>query len=126
MNRLQKALIANVIFSGISGITLMLLNKQIADLFGITNNTVFRVIGLVLLYFALTIGYEVAKQRRLAILWIIIQDFLWVAGSLILVLFNPFQITQTGNIIIGSIAVLVLVIGIHQARALHEIRYKKH
>ncbi|MEE9361935.1 MAG: hypothetical protein V3U92_04990 [Cellulophaga sp.] len=79
----------------------------------------FWIAGLVLIYFSLTIWYEIGKQRRLAVLWIIIQDFIWVIGSLILILLNPFKITQTGNIIIGIVAILVLFMGVNQLIALN-------
>ncbi len=114
MNELQKALKTNALFSSISGIIMILLNRQIADLFGTTNNTIFWIVGLILIYFATTIWYEITKQRRRAVLWIIIQDYAWVLGSLVLIIFNPFQITQIGSLIIGIIALIVLYMGINQ------------
>ncbi|MEP0265224.1 hypothetical protein [Dokdonia sp.] len=121
METLKKALIVNTIFSSISGIIMIILHTQIANLFGVQNNSVFWIIGIVLLYFAGTIWYETKKQRRSAILWISIQDFLWVLGSLYLLLFNPFDITQIGNIIIGVIGVIVLSMGINQIIALRKM-----
>ena len=118
MNELQKALKGNAIFSSISGITMILLNRQIANLFGTVNNTVFWIVGLILIYFAITICYEIKRQRRLAVLWVIIQDYIWVIGSLVLIIINPFQITQIGNFIIGIIALIVLYMGIYQMIAL--------
>lgn len=114
MNNLQKALKTNALFSSISGIILILLNKPIAKLFGTNNNTVFWIIGLALIYFSITIRYEIKKQRKLAINWIIIQDYIWVLGSLILIIINPFEITLIGNLIIGTIALIVLFMGINQ------------
>ena len=118
MNNLQKALTINALFSSISGTLMILLNLQIAHLFGTTNNTVFWIVGIILIYFAITIWYEIKKQRRLAVLWIIIQDYTWVIGSLLLIIINPFQITQIGNFIIGIIALIVLFMGINQMIAL--------
>jgi len=118
MNQLQKALTINAIFSSFSGIALILLHQSIARLFGTQNNAIFWVTGTILLYFASTIIYEIKKQRRLAVLWIIIQDFSWVLGSLILLLFQPFQITLVGNLTIGIIAIIVLFMGINQAKFL--------
>ena len=114
MNKLQKALKVNALFSSIAGMIMILLNQEIAKLFATNNNTVFWIIGLILIYFAVTIWYEIAKQRRLAVIWIIIQDYTWVLGSLILILFNPFKITLIGNLIIGIIALIVLYMGINQ------------
>lgn len=120
MNKLQKALKANTLFSSISGILMILLNRQIADVFETKNTTVFLIVGVILICFAVTIWYEINKQRKLAILWIIIQDFLWVLGSLILIIFNPFQITLIGNLIIGMIAIIVMYMGVNQTIALNK------
>ncbi len=120
MNKLQKALISNAIFSSVSGVLLILLNHRMAELFGTDNNTVFWIVGLMLVFFALTIVYEVRKQRKPAVMWIIIQDFAWVLGSAILILFNPFEITLTGNILIGIIALIVSYMGMNQLIALKQ------
>ena len=125
MNKLQKALKTNAIFSSISGVTMILLNHQIADLFGTTNNTIFWVVGLILIYFSITIWYEIRKQRRPAVLWIIIQDHAWVLGSFILIIADPFQITQIGILIIGIIALVVLYMAINQMIALNKTTEKK-
>lgn len=118
MNYLKNALTVNSIFSGISGIVLTILNKQIAHIFGTENSTVFLIIGIALIYFSITIWYERIKQRKLAVIWIVIQDFLWVIGSAVLLLLKPFQISQTGNGIIAIIAVIVLFMGVNQTIAL--------
>lgn len=125
MNKLQKALKANALFSSISGIIMILLNSQIAHLFGTNNNTVFWIVGLILIYFTITIWYEIKKQRKLAVLWIIIQDYTWVIGSFLLIIINPFQITQIGNFIIGIIALIVLCMGINQMIALKKTTANK-
>ena len=81
MNRLQKALRINVIFSIGSGLTLIVFHQKFALFFGIVNPTVFWVVGAVLLVFSATIVYEIFNQRQGAVLLIITQDFLWVFGS---------------------------------------------
>ncbi len=122
MNILQKSLLANSIFSSASGILLIIFNRYIADLFGVSSTTAFWVTGIVLLFFAITIIIEIVKQRRLAIVWIIIQDILWVLASIILVITNPFSITKPGNYMISIIAFIVLCMAILQARALSQIK----
>lgn len=124
MNNLQKALRNNALFSSISGVLMIVLNRQLSSLFGTSNNTIFWSIGLVLLYFAITIGFEIKKQRRTAIIWIIIQDYVWVLGSIIILITKPFQITSTGNLIIGIIALIVLFMGIHQTIELKKFKNK--
>ncbi|WP_405207494.1 hypothetical protein [Aquimarina sp. LLG6339-5] len=121
MNKLQNALRINALFSSTSGIILIILNQQIAKLFGTSNNTVFWIMGIVLIYFALTIWLEIKKQRKSAIIWIIIQDYIWVLASILLVTFNPFLITETGNLIISIIALIVLYMGVNQMIKLDSI-----
>ncbi|WP_187388317.1 hypothetical protein, partial [Seonamhaeicola marinus] len=114
MNKLQKALKINALFSGISGLVLFLFNIQISNLFGTKNNTIFLVFGLVLIYFSLTIWYEIKRQRKLAVIWIIIQDFTWVLGSTIILIFQPLNISKTGNVLIAIVALIVLFMGLNQ------------
>jgi hypothetical protein len=118
MNRLQISLLLNAVFSGISGFTLVLFKDSIARLFGTKNSTVFWVVGALLIFFTCTIILEIIKQRPLAVLWIIVQDSLWVIGSIILLVFNPFDITFAGNVIIAIVAVIVLAMALNQSKAL--------
>ena len=121
MNRLQKSLSVNAIFSVVSGIILIVFNKQIAHAFGTTNTKVFWVIGIVLIGFAGTIIFEIIKQRPVAVLWIIVQDYIWVIGSFLLIIINPFEITKAGNSSIAVIALLILFMGINQSKALAQV-----
>jgi len=121
MNQLQKSLRINAMFSGISGFTLVLLNKPIATSFNIKFNTPFWIVGIALLFFASTIIYEIFKQRLLAVLWIIAQDFLWVIGSIFIVAIDPFEISKSGNSIIFIVALIVLFMGINQSKALGQV-----
>lgn len=121
MNHLQKALLANALFSGLSGIILIALNKQISKLFEISNQSIFWIIGITLIFFSLTIVFEMKKQKPLRVKIIIIQDFLWVIASIILLIIQPFEISVSGNIIIAVVAMVVLFMAINQSRALAKI-----
>ena len=120
MNTLQKALAINAIFSGTSGLILITIHKWIATVFGTNNHTVFLIVGIALLLFSGTIYYEIKKLRASGILAIIIQDIVWVIGSIILIFLNPFHITKTGNYIIGIVAIIVLAMAINQYSALRK------
>lgn len=124
MNQLQNSLFINAIFSGLSGIVLVVFNKIIASLFGASNTAVFWIIGLALIFFAATIIYEIKRQNPIGVLLIIIQDFLWVIGSIVLLIFQPFEISITGNAIIAVVALVVLFMGMNQAKALGQIDNK--
>ncbi|SEB52061.1 hypothetical protein SAMN04489761_1187 [Tenacibaculum sp. MAR_2009_124] len=124
MNDLQKALKINALFSSMSGLILILLSHRISKIFGFIDHTAFWIIGIVLIYFALTIWYEIKKQRRLAVVWIIIQDFVWVLASIVLIILNPFAITKIGITSIVIIALIVLYMGINQIIGLNKTTVK--
>lgn len=46
---------------------------------------------------------------------------LWVIGSIVLLLWNPFNVSTEGNVIIGIVAFIVLQLGLGQARGLARI-----
>lgn len=121
MNHLQKTLIANTIFSSLSGILLIFLSKSIAQIFGVANTLVFEIIGGILLFFAVTIMIEIKAQRSILILWIIIQDLLWVLGSVLIVWLNPFSISGMGNALIILVALVVFFLALAQMNALSQL-----
>ncbi len=121
MNQLQQSLLANALFSGVSGTLLLVFHAQLADLFSLENSTAFWIIGIALLYFTATIVYEIKMQGPRAVLWIIAQDFLWVIASLVLLVWNPFLISFAGNLIIALVALGVLLMAINQSVALAKV-----
>ena len=114
MNLLQKYLTANAIFSATTGTTLLIFKEKIEGLFAVESSSFFTILGILLLFFSLTILAEIIKKRSKFVLWIIIQDLLWVVGSVVLLIFNPFEISFLGNILVASVAVIVLFLGIGQ------------
>ena len=118
MNKLQKSLSINAIFSGVTGLGLIIFHNAIANIFEASNSRVFWLVGVGLVFFASTILYEVKKQRLLGVLWIIIQDFPWVIGSAILLILQPFNVSSTGNYTIATIALVVFFMAINQSIAL--------
>ena len=121
MNTLQKHLTANAVFSTLCGIVVLLFQKKVEQIFNVEPSNFFFILGILLIFFALTIVIEIKRQRALPVLWITIQDMLWVIGSAILLLWNPFDISIEGNIIIGIVALFVLLFGLGQARGLARI-----
>jgi len=121
MNQLQKSLLVNALFSGISGIMLIAINRPIANLFGISNTSVFWIIGVALVSFSVTIIYQMQRQNSIGVLAIILQDYLWVIGSMVLLVAQPFEISRSGNAIITAIALVVFLMAINQAKALAQM-----
>ena len=114
MNNLQMSLAGNATFSSLSGLGLIFLHQKIAELFHLENTTVFWVLGIGLLFFAITILIQIKKQNRKGVLFIIGQELLWVVGSLLLLILNPCSISSFGNIAIGIVAGIVLLFAILQ------------
>ncbi len=121
MNKLQKYLTANALFSTLNGILSLVYQEKIEQIFKVEPSNFFFILGLLLLFFSLTIIIEIKKQRALPILWIIIQDILWVIGSIVLLVWNPFDISTEGNIIIALVALVVFLLGLGQAKGLARI-----
>ncbi|MDX1617651.1 MAG: SRPBCC family protein [Balneolaceae bacterium] len=115
MITLKKALLANALFSSASGILLILFHDYAAQLFGAADTHPFWITGLLLLLFALSVFVEVRRQRLTNILIIILQDGLWVLGSALLLVLQPFGLTAAGYWIIGVVAVVVLFFGAAQS-----------
>lgn len=121
MNTLQKYLTINAIFSTLTGIIAIAFQENIEQLFNVEPSNFFFILGILLIFFAFTIVVEIKKQRAIPVLWITTQDMLWVIGSVILIVWNPFGISTVGNIIIGAVAIVVLTCGLGQAKGLARI-----
>jgi hypothetical protein len=77
-------------------------------------------IGLGLLPFALFTIW-VSQQKKNYQKWvklIIYMDLSWVIGSCVILLFQPFTINATGNIIIGVVALIIGLFALLQKRGL--------
>ncbi len=120
MNLLKNTLAANATFSTASGILLAIFPEKFAELFEVENALVFRIIGVILLFFAGFVFSQVKKHDVKLVKFIISQDALWVLGSLLLVLLKPFGISQTGNNMIAGVAVIILLFTIGQIQGLKQ------
>ncbi|PCJ63929.1 MAG: hypothetical protein COA58_14965 [Bacteroidetes bacterium] len=118
MNKIQKTLSINAIFSLASGLGLIVFHKQIANVFEVNVSTVFGIIGFGLFLFSLSIIREIKLQRRASIKKVIALDYIWVLGSALLLVFRPFKISSMGNNTIAIIALVVLFMAINQSQAL--------
>ncbi len=121
MSFLQITLVSNAIFSFATGLSLILFHNVIATWFGKQNPTIFWIIGLGLLYFSYSIIVEIRNPKPHAVFYIIIQDFIWVLASLVIVLIKPFNLSVPGYQIIAAVAFIVLAFGIGQSIGLGKI-----
>ena len=120
--QLRYAIKGNAFFSISSAITLLLSSRPIAKIMNLSspNNLVY--IGIGLFIFAISLfqnGFRKELQQK-QIRFIIIQDWLWVIGSVILLIWNPFGISTNGNYIIAGVAIVVVIFAILQYRTLNK------
>jgi ribosome-associated toxin RatA of RatAB toxin-antitoxin module len=115
--KLKYALRFNAVFSLITGLLLMLASSQTADLFAVQSNWLFLILGISLIFFAVVV-YAVSSQKPIHPLYsliITILDVIWVLASIVIILLNPFGISEMGNVLVGLVALVVFFIAIAQA-----------
>ena len=116
--KLRKTLKRNALFSLISGLTLLIFPASIAPFMNLTNDLPMTIIGaglVLFVMFTLFVAYQ-KTIRLILVKIIIIQDTLWVAGSIILLLTNPFEISNKGSFVIAIIAIAVLYFSFQQRK----------
>ena len=115
-NRLQLALKGNASFSSISGFLLIIFPDQVSNIMEQENPLVFSIIGIGLLLFVALILYTIKRKNTnyLLLKSIIIQDLIWVIASILLLLFDPFNISFSGKIIVSIVACIVFYFALLQ------------
>lgn len=124
MNTLQKATLINAISTFSSGLAILIFHKQLAAIFGSLSENPFLIVGGIITFFSLTMMVEFRKQRPLAILWIITQDSAWILATVIVLLIRPFNITDTGYLLIALFALPILFFIFFQSRGIARIDNK--
>ena len=106
---LRTALKANAGFSACSGIVLILFHEPIATFMGLTSGTVLWVIGTGLCAFVILLWQSATRPEINAwqVRLIILQDWLWVLGSALLISLQAFGISFGGYLLMGAIALVV-------------------
>ena len=118
--KLRTALKANGLFSLFSGMSLIFWSKPIASFMAIEKTSVLSYIGFALLLFMGFVMYIAYKKDMSAVelKWVILQDWVWVVLSALLLIFNPFGISNLGLGLIFLIALVVLFFAIFQMKGL--------
>jgi hypothetical protein len=116
MKELKKYLTINGAFSIISGSGMILFSSYPNELFEIDNQYVFPIVGVNLLFFGSFVIYVSRRYLRNKRLINIITslDALWVLGSLAIIIFELFDLSKSGNIVIGIVAAWIAFLGYKQ------------
>jgi Kef-type K+ transport system membrane component KefB len=122
VTHLKRALLANAIFSGISGITLLATAPQLSEMMNIANPWVLRIVGACLLFFVLQLAGAVRKPDPKMVRVIIIQDWLWVMGTVIIISAGLFGLSAQGYWLMIAVAAVVAVLALAQGYYLKQVR----
>ena len=123
---LFRVLLANALFSGISGLILLFAAGAVSRLIGFENPQLLMALGAGLLVFSFLLARHVRRQRigRTEAIAISIMDLGWVLASAGLLLLYPDLFSPAGVVAIIAVAVIVLVFFELQALALWKTRQK--
>ncbi|MCB0712054.1 MAG: hypothetical protein KDD67_06965 [Ignavibacteriae bacterium] len=121
--KLRAVLKVNGATSIISGLLLIFLSDPIAQLLSASESVVLVYVGIGLVIFSISVfvNARVAEIKRNQVQFIILQDWLWVVGSVALILFQFFNLSVVGYVLIGVMAVAVGTYAILQGKYLSEI-----
>lgn len=120
---LHRALLANGIFSSISGLVFMIFSAPIAAFLGVDFSGVLIALGLVLILFGLGVVWLATRTevpRSLTIV-VTILDLAWVLGSILLLVSELIPLTSEGKWAIAIIADIVAVFAILQIIGLRRL-----
>ena len=111
----KKVLGANIVFSAFSGLLLVIFPATTAGLFAVEDKNIFLVTGWCVLAFAVFTAGVLKKKSITGLCLVIIQDIAWVAGSLLLLVFRPFDMAKPGYYLIAVAALVVLLLALAQS-----------
>ena len=117
----------NALFSFISGYLMLVFSDSLISIMNIRYSLAFYWLGGGLILFSLSIlpvilfeSYKIVGSRLT-----IIQDLIWVIGSLGMIIWNPFETGTSGLILIFAIATIVLIFAFLQNYYLRELLKSK-
>ena len=119
-NNLKITLQANAVFSSLSGLAMIFFHKALSSWMGIQNAQIMIFIGIGLLLFAGTIIW-ISLQKTIDqkhVKTIILQDWLWVIGSILIIVTQAFGLNIVAYVCIGVVALIVADFAILQRRYL--------
>ena len=113
---LRRALVANALFSGASGMFLALGARTVGSFLGLDNALVLTIAGVLLIIYAADLFYVATRPAvsRTAAWLAVALDLLWVAGSAAILLGGWLPLTTAGKWAVGAVAELVFLFALFQ------------
>jgi len=118
--KLRVVLKANAIFSFTSGVLVSLFYGRLADFMQVGNAYVLLGIGIGLILFSATV-FQAARRGALSprqVKSIIIQDWAWVLGSVMIIGLQAWDLTNAAYWMVGVVALIVADFAIFQRKYL--------
>lgn len=114
---LPRALVANAVFSGSSGLALVVATDPVGTWLGVPDGRILLALGLGLLAFSagLFLLARSPRSSRPFVMAATVSDGAWVLGSAVLLVAFPDLLTPAGNLTVGAVAVVVAALGGAQA-----------
>ena len=121
---LRRALVANALFSGLSGMILALGARPVASFLGLQDAVVLTVAGALLLLYAAGLFYVATRPAvNRAAAWLAVAlDLLWVVGSALILLAGWLPLTTAGKWAVGIVAELVFLFALFQLLGLRRLQ----
>lgn len=119
---LQKALLANALFSMLSGVAILIFNRRLAGFLGLPSHVDLTVVGGGLIVYAVLLAWS-ARRPKIAPshAWLAVSlDLAWVMGSYLLLWLVPFR--TEGKWLVIIIAELVFAFAVWQWFGIRKIR----
>ena len=123
MVTLKNVLLVNGLSSGATGVLLVVMGQFAAGLFGVSQPYAFWGTGIFLIAFAILVcmeGFQ-STPRPSRVRLISTLDILWVIGSVVIVLFQMFNLTLLGYILIAGVAAWVALMAFLQISGLRKL-----
>ena len=119
--KLRRALLANAIFSGISGSLMVFAEPAVLSWLGLSTISI-RPIGIFLLVFSLYLIWMANHGRvtKSSISGVIAGDWAWVLGSIILLVLKGSMFSWLGILLVTDVAVVIAVFAILQGLGLRQ------
>ena len=120
---LKHVLTANGAFSLVSGMALILIPGVIAEWMGVLVPRNLQFVGIGLVLFAGTVLHTAFKspESKAKVRAIIVQDWAWVLGSIIVLAFQAWGLTNLGYWLIAGVAFIVADFAYFQMRLLKRL-----
>ncbi len=117
---LKTALRANGVFSVMCAVDLLLFSTSIAQAMGAVAPWILQGLGVALILWAVSLVWVSSRPviNPTLVKAIVIADLGWALGTAVLLIELPGVFSALGNIMLVGVALVVLVLGLLQAKAL--------